>query len=105
MTESRARWWAAQRERGKLSVIWRLGVLRYGLGLFVFFVVTGYRRHPDQLWSLVAINAVTCLLGGILFGFVMWHLWERQYSALATRSPISDSSRGVLPSRHGETTR
>jgi hypothetical protein len=55
--------------------------------MFVFFVVTGYRRHPDQLRSIVATNAVTCLLGGILFGFVIWHLWERQYSGLATRSP------------------
>jgi hypothetical protein len=87
MTESRARWWAAERQRGKLSVIWRFGVLRFGLSMFVFFVVTGYRRHPDQLWSLVATNAVTCLLGGILFGFVLWHIWERQYSEFATPSP------------------
>ncbi len=53
------------------------GVLSWGVPMF--FVMTFVIGEPDIRPLLIAVSALIWLLGGVLFGIVMWYILERQF--------------------------
>jgi len=76
--------WEIARAKGKAHYILVGGVLSYGLPMFIamtFFV------HRDELSpKYIGISAVLWLIGGALFGTIMWYFCERQYRKVKQRN-------------------
>lgn len=81
--------WEHQRQAGKKSYVWRVGVLGWGVPMFI--VMTGYfyvQQHGTNWPSIesfpilfVSISAVVWLIAGYWFGSTMWSTMEKAYRA------------------------
>jgi hypothetical protein len=75
--------WEKVRARGKGRYILASGVLSYGLPMFVF--MTFFVHRNDLGPGFIGFSAIMWLLGGALFGTIMWHVLERQYRKAVQR--------------------
>ncbi len=73
--------WERIRAQGMGRYVLVHGVLSYGLPLFALmtFVVHRERLNP----AFIALSALIWLLGGAVFGVVMWHVRGRMYRRIA----------------------
>jgi hypothetical protein len=70
--------WEKQRSMGKARYILQIGVLGYGLAMFIamtFFV----SRPPTFTAGVIAFHALMWAVGGALFGVLTWAYTEWRY--------------------------
>ncbi len=73
--------WAQTRQMGRTNFVVRIGVLAWGLPMLIFFsLYFGIKRGWDQIFTMLPIMTMTCIIGGALFGLAMWYMSEAQYS-------------------------
>ncbi|MCP3032474.1 hypothetical protein LF817_14195 [Halobacillus sp. A1] len=80
--------WRKIREKGKKHYIISYGVLGWGIPAgFIFFIFEGIIAHGFDIskyftgdWmSSFLVGLISCLLGGILYGYLMWGANEKKY--------------------------
>ncbi|MDF2444855.1 MAG: hypothetical protein K0S46_91 [Moraxellaceae bacterium] len=78
MRTSSIGYWEKIRAKGRARFILVNGMLGYGISMFfamTFFVLD----DPITFWLLVSW-AVIWLIGGAIFGALIWYVQERQYN-------------------------
>jgi hypothetical protein len=79
--EQRRVYWLREKEVGKTRFIWRVGMLRFGLPLFLVFAILGATTplnpisHPEAIPHyvlFVLFDLVMCCAFGTLWGMWMW---------------------------------
>jgi hypothetical protein len=76
--------WENVRTKGKAHFVLVRGVLTYGLPMFI--AMTFFVHRNDLSPKFIGISAVLWLIGGALFGAIMWHLSERHYRKAKPRN-------------------
>ncbi len=66
--------------QGRLRFILFRGVLGWGIPTAVLFTLFQYFTGTPQTLITIAISMITFPIGGLLFGFVMWAFFRRQYA-------------------------
>lgn len=88
--------WELLRQKGKGRFILITGVLFYGVPMFVimtFFVnVASHQTQVMPEAMRVAISLVIWLLGGAVFGWIMWRLNESRYQKFLARQAAANSA-------------
>ena len=82
-SEKNIKAWEATRAKGKWHFILIKGVLIWGGLMFLGMgLLYPYLRHSTRAFTLhmLAINAVVYLIGGFVFGALVWLLAERNYA-------------------------
>jgi hypothetical protein len=72
--------WGLIREKGKARYILVYGVLFWGIPMLVFM---SFITNPftNGLFSAAAlIHCIVWLIGGLVYGFVMWHYSEYKFT-------------------------
>lgn len=72
--------WKQERKQGAFRYIAKIGVLGWGLFMFVIMAVIPMLKsnEPMDYMSLLS-QAGVWVVAGALFGFIMWYLSEKQY--------------------------
>ena len=84
--------WEALRQRGKKRFILITGVLSYGVPMFfvmTFFVNRKSEVMPEPL--RLGISLVIWLLGGAVFGLIMWKLNEGRYQKFLAKQAKTET--------------
>ena len=89
--ESAAKW-EQTRQRGRRRYVWQVGVVSWGIPMFLVMTPLLYVQQHGLTWPAVGgihllslilgiavINAVIFLLGGYCFGAIMWSTMEKAY--------------------------
>jgi hypothetical protein len=78
--------WQQMKAKGKKSFILRAGIFRFGGFMFVLMTGIDLLRKPpfprevmDYAFD-ITINLLIWPLAGYVFGFCMWHFYEKQFS-------------------------
>ena len=79
--------WEQMRLGGKKQYIWKVGVLSWGIPMFISMTGFMYVQKVGLTWpsvenfpfSLMMINAVLWLIGGYWFGATVWSTMEKAY--------------------------
>ena len=78
--------WELSRAQGRWKFIFLTGALAWGLPMFV--VMTFFANPPAALTvATVLVAAVIWLLGGLLFGALVWYFSEKRYKRLYSFQP------------------
>jgi len=83
--------WPAIRAKGRTHFILVRGVLAWGGMMFIAGLVAVWLMHAPSTRALsgyVAIAALLCVLGGLLWGAVTWHLNEKIFRSLPSSQSI-----------------
>jgi hypothetical protein len=81
MNDKQRAWWERQRSQGMDRFVLRTGVLQYGGIMFIATLLLTYFTTPEKFdLPHVIIRAVTCLIGGVVFGLLLWWMNERGYN-------------------------
>lgn len=85
--------WQVITSRGRMRYLFVTGALSWGVPMFL--LMTFIVSPPKQATlPLVLLSAIMWLVGGLLFGYVMWILGERRYNRL-TQDKRSGGGGGV----------
>jgi hypothetical protein len=80
MKEDKIREWEATRKGGKWRFVLKQGVLRWGVVTALLFSILMHFVQPQEpIWLRPLISIVVFPLGGILFGYWLWAIGERNY--------------------------
>lgn len=81
MTPQQIARWEEQRAKGKPRFVVVTGILSYGLPMFVIttFAVPFLRSTPLPSLFAILFSAFMWTLGGVIFGFMLWWVNERNY--------------------------
>jgi hypothetical protein len=80
MRERQRRKWEKKRKRGKQSFVVYRGVLRWGIFMFVLYLLTDrFLLHQKLDWILVTSLLIGCLLVGYAWGLCQWVINERRF--------------------------
>lgn len=73
--------WKVQREQGRPKFVLVTGILSYGVPMFAVttFAMPLLRHRPLPSAFAIAFAALMWLLGGVIFGFMLWWVNERNY--------------------------
>jgi hypothetical protein len=71
--------WLKQKKKGKNSFIWRIGILRWAVPMFLIMTVVFQLRDPAMLWFTVLINLVIWPIAGTFYGYWVWSRLEKKY--------------------------
>lgn len=71
--------WEKTRLMGRKRFIWRVGVLEFGMWMFIILgIIFPLMSHetlvPLRLLRMLILSGI----GGWLWGFLMWHISEKQ---------------------------
>jgi hypothetical protein len=73
--------WQVIRSRGRTRYLFVTGALSWGVPMFL--LMTFIVSPPKQMSPpLILLSAIMWLIGGLLFGYVMWIVGERRYIRL-----------------------
>ena len=75
--------WEKTRALGKRRYVLVSGVLSYGLPMFV--AMTFFVHRTDLSLRFIAVSTMLWLSAGAAFGFITWHIFERQYAKAQSR--------------------
>ena len=97
MTPGRAAKWDVIRRQGRGAYIWRIGILRYGLGMGGAVVGFDLALLPIRRWPFfMALYFPICLGLGFLFGLLTWHTSEWSYARHQAKHQSPDGRSGAL---------
>ncbi len=79
--------WEQARRLGKKRYVWKVGVLSWGLPMFLVMTPFFYIQQHGLTWppppgfslTLILIYAALWAIGGFWFGSVMWSTMEKAY--------------------------
>jgi hypothetical protein len=74
--------WERTRRKGRHHFIWLYGVLGWGVSTGVVFTLIMFLASPakqPKTLAFIAVNATLWLLGGYIWGAVMWTWGEWKY--------------------------
>jgi hypothetical protein len=81
--------WQSQRSEGRMKYIIRVGVLGYGLAMFI--AMTFFISPPKVLDARsILVNAAVWAVGGVVFGLLTWWVSEWRYLRYLAKSAAGD---------------
>ena len=76
--------WEKVREKGRKYYIWRVGVLSWGLGMGLAFVIPSLIRHDSDFLKKLCIGFIIWPICGYFFGSFMWKYMDKKYQQAKT---------------------
>ena len=78
--------WEKTKFKGKLRYIFLVGVLGWGVPMFIVMtLIIGSGLFPNKGTSVIIINSVIWLIGGFVFGYSGWYYADKKYNKLAAK--------------------
>jgi hypothetical protein len=71
--------WTVTRKRGKKNFVLFFGALGWGVPMFVVLALFINRPESGFTVGYIVGSALVWLLGGVLFGVMLWSMNERNY--------------------------
>lgn len=71
--------WSETRARGKADYVLKVGVLSYGLPMFLIMSLIVHRDRLDA--NSVVLSGLLWILGGVIYGIATWHISEARFNA------------------------